>query len=85
MSATSGSRRARPAVRPARIVLSIVGLVVAAVWFFPVYWMINSSLLSNVVLSSTTPTFFPDLLHGGGSLDNFATVFQGGSFLPALG
>ena len=64
-----------------KVVFSIVGIVVAAVWFFPVYWMINSSLLSNVVLSSTTPTFFPV----GGSFDNFATVFQGGSFLPALG
>jgi N,N'-diacetylchitobiose transport system permease protein len=64
-----------------RIVLSIVGIVVALVWFFPVYWMINSSLLSNVVLTSTTPTFFPL----GGNLDNFTSVFQGGTFLPALG
>jgi len=62
-------------------VLSIVGIVVALVWFFPVYWMINSSLLSNVVLTSTTPTFFPL----GGNLDNFTSVFQGGTFLPALG
>ena len=68
-------------VRPGRVVLSIVGIVVALVWFFPVYWMLNSSLLSNVVLTSTTPTFFPL----GGSFDNFASVFQGGTFLPALG
>jgi N,N'-diacetylchitobiose transport system permease protein len=71
------SRRARPL----RIVLSIVGIVVALVWLFPVYWMINSSLLPNVVLTSNTPTFFPL----GGSFDNFATVFSGGTFLPALG
>ena len=68
-------------VRPARIVLSIVGVVVALVWFFPVYWMLNSSLLSNVVLTSSAPSFFPL----GGSFDNFVSVFQGGSFLPALG
>ncbi len=84
-SAKQVSIRGRSRYSTSKIVFSIVALVVAAVWFFPVYWMINSSLLSNVVLSSTTPTFFPDLLHGGGSLDNFATVFQGGSFLPALG
>ena len=68
-------------VRPGRVMLSIIGIVVALVWFFPVYWMLNSSLLSNVVLTSTSPTFFPL----GGSFDNFASVFQGGTFLPALG
>ncbi|HEY4226158.1 MAG TPA: carbohydrate ABC transporter permease [Pseudolysinimonas sp.] len=64
-----------------KVILSIVGIVVALVWFFPVYWMLNSSLLSNVVLTSNTPTFLPV----GASLDNFAAVFQGGSFFPALG
>jgi N,N'-diacetylchitobiose transport system permease protein len=83
MSSSTGSRDAR-ATRPPRagkVVLAIVGVVVALVWFFPVYWMINSSLLPNVVLTSNTPTFLPF----GGSFDNFASVFQGGSFLPALG
>ena len=74
------STRARARYSTSRIVLSIVGVVVALVWFFPVYWMLNSSLLSNVVLTSTAPSFFPI----GGSFDNFASVFQGGSFLPAL-
>jgi len=64
-----------------KVVLSIVGVVVALVWFFPVYWMLNSSLLSSVVLTSNAPSFVPI----GGSFDNFASVFQGGSFLPALG
>jgi N,N'-diacetylchitobiose transport system permease protein len=75
------STRARGRHSTGRIVLSIVGIVVALVWFFPVYWMLNSSLLSNVVLTSTTPSFVPI----GGSFDNFASVFQGGTFLPALG
>ncbi len=74
------ARRSRRA-RPARAVLSIVAIVVALVWLFPVYWMVDSSLLPNVVLTSNTPTFFPI----GGSFDNFATVFSGGTFLPALG
>jgi N,N'-diacetylchitobiose transport system permease protein len=59
----------------------VIGIVVALVWVFPVYWMINSALLPNVVLQSKTPTFLPF----GGSLDNFTTVFQGGTFFPALG
>ena len=75
------SRLRRRRLRPSRIVLSIVGLVVALIWLFPVYWMVNSSLLSNVVLTSTTPAFFPL----GASFDNFASVFSGGTFLPALG
>ncbi|MCU1444599.1 MAG: sugar transporter permease [Cryobacterium sp.] len=61
--------------------LGIVGIVVASIWAFPVYWMLNSSLLPNVVLQSTTPTWLPF----GGSLDNFVAVFSGGTFLPALG
>ncbi|MFC5503054.1 carbohydrate ABC transporter permease [Lysinimonas soli] len=72
-------RARRP--RASRVVLSIVGIVVALIWLFPVYWMVNSSLLSNVVLTSTTPTFFPV----GASFDNFASVIAGGTFLPALG
>ncbi|MDQ1583728.1 MAG: N,N-diacetylchitobiose transport system permease protein [Microbacteriaceae bacterium] len=71
----------RPRGRANRIVLGAVGILVAVVWIFPVYWMINSSLLPNVVLQSRTPTFAPF----GGSFDNFASVIQGGTFLPALG
>ncbi len=77
--ATRGTRRAR--VRPSRVVYGVIGVAVALVWVFPVYWMANSALLPNVVLQSKTPTFLPF----GGSFDNFATVFQGGTFFPALG
>jgi N,N'-diacetylchitobiose transport system permease protein len=66
---------------PARVILGIVGIAVAMIWIFPVYWMVNSSLLSNVVLQSQSPSFLPL----GGSFDNFSAVFQGGTFLPALG
>ncbi|MDQ1581049.1 MAG: N,N-diacetylchitobiose transport system permease protein [Microbacteriaceae bacterium] len=71
----------RPRGRATRILLGAVGIIVALVWIFPVYWMINSALLPNVVLQSRIPTFAPF----GGSLDNFASVIQGGTFLPALG
>lgn len=77
-TAVVGKRRR---IRPGRVVLSGVGVLVALAWIFPVYWMLNSSLLPNVVLTSTSPRFLPF----GGSLDNFTAVVAGGTFLPALG
>lgn len=71
----------RRRVRPARVVNTVIALLVALAWVFPVYWMLNSSLLPNTVLTSTTPRFLPL----GGSLDNFAAIFREGSFWPALG
>ncbi|HEY8590915.1 MAG TPA: carbohydrate ABC transporter permease [Naasia sp.] len=67
-------------MRPGKLILSGVALLVALIWAFPVYWMVNSALLPNVVLQSATPTFLPF----GGSFANFAAVFNGGTFLPAL-
>lgn len=77
-----GAQRQR-SVRPlaTRVVYSIVALLVALVWVFPVYWMMNSAMLPNVVLQSANPTFLPL----GASLDNFSAVIRGGTFLPALG
>lgn len=66
--------------RGQRTLLGILAIVLALVWAFPVYWMVNSSLLTNVQLQSGTPTFVPF----GGSLDNFTAVIQGSSFLTAL-
>ncbi len=67
--------------RPGRVLATAVAIVVAVLWVFPVYWMLNSSLLPNVVLTSTTPRFLPT----GASFDNFAAVIGQGTFWPALG
>ena len=67
--------------RPGKVLLSLVGVAVALAWAFPVYWMINSAMLPSVILESPVPTFLPF----GGSWENFAAVFAGGTFLPALG
>ncbi|MGJ0202609.1 ABC transporter permease subunit [Leucobacter sp. gxy201] len=67
--------------RVSRFVFGIIGVVVALIWVFPVYWMLNSSLLPNVVLEKSTPTLLPI----GGSFKNFAAIFESGTFLPALG
>lgn len=70
----------RPRFRPGRLLLSLLAVFVAAIWLFPVYWMLNSSLLPNAVLQSVTPRFLPF----GGSLRNFAAVISDGRFLGAL-
>jgi N,N'-diacetylchitobiose transport system permease protein len=75
------ARTLRHRVRPSRIVLGVVAIVLALIWVFPVYWMVNSSLLPNVVLQNSTPTWLPF----GGSFDNFTAVIDGGTFFPALG
>ncbi|WP_392543118.1 carbohydrate ABC transporter permease [Oryzobacter telluris] len=64
-----------------RVLLTVLALAVALVWAFPVYWMLNSAFLPNVVLQSTTPTFVPF----GGSLDNLRTVLTDPAFSRALG
>lgn len=60
---------------------SLVAVVLALVWAFPVYWMVNSSFLPNVTLQSSNPTFLPF----GGSFDNFRTVLGDPGFVKALG
>ncbi|MCW5953310.1 MAG: hypothetical protein KIT69_13735, partial [Propionibacteriaceae bacterium] len=51
-------------IRPLKVVLSVVAIVLALAWVFPVYWMVTSALLPNAVLQSVTPRFLPF----GGSL-----------------
>ena len=66
--------------RTTRHLLTTLALVLAVVWAFPVYWMLNSAFLPNTVLQSATPTFLPF----GGSLDNLTTVVTEPSFRSAL-
>ncbi len=68
-------------VKPRKIVWGIVGLVIALIWAFPVYWMVNSAFLPTVTLERTTPTLVPF----GGSFKNFSSVFSKGTFQHALG
>jgi N,N'-diacetylchitobiose transport system permease protein len=66
--------------RATRTLLTTLALVLAVVWAFPVYWMLNSAFLPNVVLQSTTPTFLPF----GGSIDNLRAVATDPAFAQAL-
>ena len=63
-------REGAPDGSVANRLFSALAVVVALLWVFPVYWMLNSALLPNVQLQSTHPTFLPF----GGSLDNFKPV-----------
>jgi len=63
-------------VHPGKVLFGVLAIVVALIWVFPVYWMASSSLLPNVVLTSTTPRFFP----WGGSVGNYQTVLNSGFF-----
>jgi N,N'-diacetylchitobiose transport system permease protein len=70
----------RPVRRSLRIGSDLVGLVALLVCVFPVYWMVNSSLLPRNLIRNPTPTWVPL----GGTLDNYQTVFTGGQFFDAL-
>ena len=74
-------RKFRRKIRPSRVLLGLLAVVLALIWVFPVYWMVNSAFLPNTVLQDATPTWVPF----GGSFKNFASVFEGGTFFPALG
>lgn len=73
--------RSRSRTRTRTMIWSVVAILIALVWVFPVYWMLNSSLLPNRVLQSFIPTFVPF----GGSLNNYARVLEDGTFFRAFG
>ena len=72
------ARRNRKRVR--RRLYGVVAVVLAVIWAFPVYWMINSSFLPGNKIRNPEPTFIPL----GGTLANFGRVFDNGNFLASL-
>ncbi|WP_121253068.1 carbohydrate ABC transporter permease [Nocardioides ferulae] len=64
-----------------KVAADLAGLVVFAVCAFPVYWMVNTSLLPRNEIRSADPTWHPF----GGTLANYRRVFSGGAFFDALG
>ena len=71
------SRRPR---RRARFAADLAGLLVFMVCAFPVYWMVNTSLLPRREIRSPEPTWTPF----GGTLDSYRRVFEGDRFVHAL-
>lgn len=74
----------RPAF-PLRVLYSAIAVVVFLFSVFPVYWMLNSSLLPTSAIQDSVPHFWPDEF----TLRNFVKVVTEPSgsieFLPALG
>jgi len=60
---------------------SALAIVIALLWVFPVYWMVNSAFLPTAILQSFIPTFFPVK----GTISNFTGALADGTFLSALG
>jgi N,N'-diacetylchitobiose transport system permease protein len=71
---------ARRSSAPARLAANLAGLVVFAACAFPVYWMVNTSLLPRREINAPDPTWLPI----GGSLDAYRRVLSGGRFFDAL-
>ena len=67
-----GRNRRRPGRSVGRAVANVVALMVAVGWVFPVYWMLNSSLLPQRDVRSREPSFLPV----NGTLDSYRRVFE---------
>jgi N,N'-diacetylchitobiose transport system permease protein len=67
--------------RLGKTLLSVLAVVIAVVWIFPVYWMVNSSLIPTAKLDSFIPTFFPT----NPTISNFTGALADGTFFSALG
>jgi N,N'-diacetylchitobiose transport system permease protein len=65
---------------PVRIGANLAGLAIFVACVFPVYWMVNTSLLPRREINAPDPTWLPL----GGSFDNYRRVFAGGRFFDAL-
>ncbi|MEZ5378606.1 MAG: carbohydrate ABC transporter permease [Acidimicrobiales bacterium] len=63
-----------------RFLAGLVALVVAVLWAFPVYWMVNSSFLTPLTIGRLDPTFVPF----GGTLQNYREVTTDTPFFEAL-
>ncbi|WP_181346859.1 carbohydrate ABC transporter permease [Thalassobacillus sp. CUG 92003] len=55
-------------------ILSMTGMVIVALFLFPVYWMIITAFKTQNEVFRTPPTFFPENFR----LDSFLTVISGG-------
>ncbi|WP_426324140.1 carbohydrate ABC transporter permease [Microbacterium sp. E-13] len=71
---------ARPRRAIARVLLNAAAAVVIVASLFPVYWMINTSLLPASAVRSTTPHWWPDEF----TLSNYQEALTDDSLLNAL-
>ncbi|WP_104088022.1 carbohydrate ABC transporter permease [Cryobacterium sp. N19] len=73
-------RQRRTRTTRQRTLWNVFAIVLGLLWAFPVYWMINSSMLPDSKLLNETPTFFP----AAPDLAAFAGVFTDKQFWSSL-
>lgn len=78
---TEPGRRRSPRSARLKAIFSVVGIVLAVIWVFPIYWMLNSSLQTDEQLYGSGLTLFPTEFFTG----NFAKVLEDDSFWSAMG
>ncbi|MCK9917466.1 MULTISPECIES: carbohydrate ABC transporter permease [Microbacterium] len=66
--------------RTSRVLLNAAAVVVIAFSIFPVYWMVNTSLLPGSAIKSDTPHLWPDLF----TVQNYVTALGSSGFGAAL-
>lgn len=72
---------ARPRRLSSRILLNLAAVIVILFSVFPVYWMVNTSLLPASAVRSSTPHWWPDQF----TLSNYQTALGDAGLLTALG
>ncbi len=77
--AARGAGHGRGAAARRRL-LGALAVVVALLWVFPIYWMVNSAFLPNNRLRTPEPTFFPV----EGTLSNVRRVLADPGFLASF-
>jgi N,N'-diacetylchitobiose transport system permease protein len=77
---TKSSESGRAQTSTSRRVLSIVAVIVALAWVFPIYWMINSSFQPLNKLQAEDPSWLPL----GGTIANFRQVIDDNTFWQAM-
>lgn len=77
---TTTARPGRSRRRVRRGMVNGLGVLLALLWVFPVYWMVNTALTPRQDLFGLRPSFFPT----AATLDNFAGVVVDGSFWRAM-
>jgi N,N'-diacetylchitobiose transport system permease protein len=73
-------RARRRRLRPGRVVVNLVGLLVFVVSVFPVWWMVTTSFQRGVDIQSANPHAVP----AHGTLENYRKVFRRDFFWTAL-
>jgi len=66
--------------RPRHPLANVVGILFAALWLVPVYWMVNSAFQSESELMSWPPHLLPQQF----TWENFTSAFTNPNFWPAL-